>query len=101
MIADIDLAKGNVENIIKQGGTALTDMMELAKASESPNAYVTVAALMKTLLDANKDYVNMSNRKHEAKTEANGGNKKDSNVTNNNLIISTAEMLKMIKGENK
>lgn len=102
MIRDIDTAKDNVQNIITYGDSALADMMELAKQSESPRAYEVAASLMKTLLDANKDFVVMSNRKHtakeEAKTGGSGGNE-GPNVVNNNLVVSTTDLLKMLKGE--
>jgi len=100
MIEDIDKAKGNVQNIITYGDSALADMMELAKQSESPRAYEVAASLMKTLLDANKDFVLMSNRKHTAIDEAKGGgNQEGPNVVNNNLVVSTTDLLKMLKGD--
>jgi hypothetical protein len=101
MIKDIDTAKDNVQNIITYGDSALADMMELAKQSESPRAYEVAASLMKTLLDANKDFVVMSNRKHTAKEEAKGGggSSEGPNVVNNNLVVSTTDLLKMLKGE--
>jgi hypothetical protein len=55
---------------------------------------------MKTLLDANKDYVEMSTKRRYAKEEDPSADK-STNVTNNNLIVSTADLLKMIKGEDK
>jgi hypothetical protein len=51
---------------------------------------------MKTLLDANKDYVEMSTKKRYAKEEDVSN---QTQVTNNNLIVSTSDLLKMIKGD--
>jgi hypothetical protein len=96
---DIDKARSNIQNIISQGDQSLGDMMELAKQSESPRAYEVAANLMKTLLDANKDYVDMAMRKKYHKEELEGPKEAaQTNVTNNNLILSTTELLKMIKG---
>lgn len=97
-VKDIEQARQNVQNIIEQGDDALAEMIELAKQSESPRAYEVASTLMKTLLDANKDFVEMSHKKKFAMEEIDGP-KKESNVTNNNLIVSTADLLKMIKGE--
>ena len=94
-LADIELAKQNIENIISLGDDSIKEMVEIAKQSESPRAFEVVSTLMKTLLDANKDYVEMSTKKRYAKEET----KTETNVTNNNLIVSTADLLKMIKGE--
>jgi len=55
---------------------------------------------MKTMLDANKDYADISSKKKYAKEEVNGPKEAaQTNVTNNNLILSTADLLKMMKGE--
>jgi hypothetical protein len=101
-VQDIELARSNIKNIIEYGDDSLKEMINLAKQSESPRAYEVAATLMKTLLDANKDFVEMSTKKKYAKEEI--LHPKDeaatTNVTNNNLILSTADLLKMLKGEN-
>ncbi len=98
-LRDIELAKSNIQNIIELGDDAVKEMVSIAKQSESPRAFEVVSTLMKTLLDANRDFVEVSSKKRFAKEEAIGG-KKETNVTNNNLIISTADLLKMIKDGN-
>lgn len=100
-IKDIEQARGNIQNIIVQGDDALKEMIELAKQSQSPRAFEVASTLMKTLLDANKDFVEMSHKKKYAKEEIMKPREAaQTNVTNNNLIVSTADLLKMLKGEN-
>jgi hypothetical protein len=96
-IQDIELARQNVKNIIDLGDGAVREMVEIAKQSESPRAFEVVSTLMKTLLDANKEYVEISSKKKYAKEET--GEKPATQVTNNNLIVSTADLLKMLKGD--
>ncbi len=99
-IQDIELARSNIKNIIQQGDESLKEMIALAKQSESPRAFEVASTLMKTLLDANKDFVEMSHKKKYAKEELLGPKEAaQTNITNNNLILSTADLLKMIKGE--
>jgi hypothetical protein len=99
-IKDIEQARKNIQNIIVQGDDALKEMMALAKQSESARAFEVASTLMKTLLDANKDFVEMSTKKKYAVEEKNGPKEAaQTNVTNNNLILSTADLLKMIKGD--
>jgi hypothetical protein len=99
-IQDIEQARGNIKNIIEQGDDALKEMISLAKQSESPRAFEVASTLMKTLLDANKDFVEMSHKKKYAKEELLGPKEAaQTNITNNNLILSTADLLKMIKGD--
>lgn len=100
IVKDIGLAKKNIENIIKQGDDSLTEIISIAKQSQSPRAFEVVSALMKTLLDANKDFVDMSMKKKYAIDELNAPKEAaQTNVTNNNLIVSTADLLKMLKGD--
>jgi hypothetical protein len=99
-IQDIEKARKNIQNIIEKGDDALKEMMDLAKQSESPRAFEVASTLMKTLLDANKDFVDMSTKKKYAVEEKNGPKEAaQTNVVNNNLILSTADLLKMIKGD--
>jgi len=97
-LADLELARSNVANIINLGDDAVREMVEIAKQSESPRAFEVVSTLMKTLLDANKEYVEISSKKKMVKDEDAFG-KPEKNVTNNNLIVSTADLLSMLKGE--
>lgn len=102
-IQDIELARSNIKNIIQQGDDSLKEMIALAKSSESPRAFEVVSGLMKTLLDANRDFVEMSTKKKYAKEEILNPKEEQTttNVTNNNLILSTADLLAMIKGDRK
>lgn len=98
-VQDLETARQNIKGIIETGEDALKEMLTIAKQSESARGFEVVSTLMKTMLDANKDFVDISTKKKFAKEEI-AAPKQDVNVTNNNLIISTADLLKMIKGDN-
>jgi hypothetical protein len=101
-IRDIEIARKNIKNIIDKGDDALSKIVELANQSESPRAYEVASGMMKTLLDANRDFVDMSMKKKFHKEElVRPKESAQTNVTNNNLILSTADLLKMIKGESE
>lgn len=96
-LRDLELARSNIQNIIQTGDDSLKEMIDLAKQSESPRAFEVAATLMKTLLEANKDFVDISSKKKEYKSEKNKSpDSSQTNVTNNNLILSTADLLKML-----
>ena len=98
MIRDLELARSNIQNIIQQGDSSLQDMIDLAKQSESPRAFEVAATLMKTLLDANRDFIDVSTKKKDYKKEMSQSPESgQTNVTNNNLILSTTDLLKMLK----
>jgi|TARA_B110000977_G_scaffold199560_1_gene287296 hypothetical protein len=100
-LQDIELVRQNIASVIDIGKDAMHEMLEIAKQSEQPRAFEVVSTLMKTLLDANKEYSDISSKKKFATEEINGPKEAaQTNVTNNNLILSTADLLKMMKGEN-
>lgn len=98
-VQDLETARQNIKGIIETGEDALQEMLSIAKQSESARGFEVVSTLMKTLLDANKDFVDVSTKKKFAKEET-AAPKQEQNITNNNLIVSTADLLKMIKGDN-
>ena len=99
-LKDIEAVRQNIASVIDIGKDAMHEMLEIAKQSEQPRAFEVVGTLMKTMLDANKDYADISSKKKYAKEEVNGPKEAaQTNVTNNNLILSTADLLKMMKGE--
>ena len=92
----------DIQGVMTTGEEAMREMLEIAKQSEHPRAFEVVSTLMKTVLDANKDFADISSKKRFVKEEINGPKENaQTNVTNNNLIVSTADLLKMIKGENE
>ena len=98
VIDDIDLAKQNISELMNKGIDSLDELIAVAKQSQNPRAYEVVSTLMKTLIAANKEFVGMSEKKKYAKEDHPAG-QATTNVTNNNLILSTTDMLKMIKGD--
>lgn len=98
-IKDLETVRQNIQGIIETGNDAMREMLEIAKQSEQARAFEVVSTLMKTMLDANKDFADISTKKKFAKEEINAP-KEAAQVTNNNLIVSTADLLKMLKGNN-
>ena len=95
---DLEKVRSNIQDVMNTGQEAVREMLEIAKQSEQPRAFEVVSTLMKTLLDANKDFADVSTKKKFAKEELNAPKEAaQTNVTNNNLIVSTADLLKMLK----
>ena len=100
-LRDLDTVRTNIQNVIATGQDAMQEMLEIAKQSEQPRAFEVVSTIMKTMLDANKDFADISSKKKFAKEEINAPREAaQTNTVNNNLIVSTADLLKMIKGDN-
>lgn len=99
-LRDLEQVRQNIQGVMATGEEAMREMLEIAKQSEQPRAFEVVSTLMKTMLDANKDFADISTKKKFAKEELNAPKQQETNITNNNLIVSTADLLKMIKGDN-
>jgi hypothetical protein len=100
-LQDLDQVRTNIQGVIALGQDAMQEKLEIAKQSEQPRAFEVVSTLMKTMLDANKDFADISSKKKFAQEEINAPREAaQTNTVNNNLIVSTADLLKMIKGDN-
>jgi len=91
---DYEYARENFYNVIEKGTYALEEMLEVAKASEHPRAYEVVSTIMKTLVDANKDLVTMSDKKVK---DAPQEEQAQGTVNNNLFVGSTNELQKVLK----
>lgn len=85
---DFTYARENFYDVIEKGTEALEDMLRVAQTSGHPRAYEVVSTIMKTLMDANKDLVDLSDKKAK-KDEP----QKKQGVTNNNLFVGSTEQL--------
>jgi hypothetical protein len=96
---DYHYARENMYDVIERGTEALDYLLELAKASEHPRAFEVVSTLTKTLVDANKDLLEVQQKVKKLKEE----DKKDApqNVTNALFVGSTADLQKMLKGSDE
>ena len=95
---DYKYARENLYGVIEKSTDALDNLIDLAKAREHPRAFEVVAQLTKTLVDANKDLLDIQKKVKDLKREDKRENPK--NVTNALFVGSTAELQKMISGKN-
>jgi len=94
---DYEYARKNLYDIIEKGSGALEDIIDIAKQSESARAFEVATNLMKTMVDANKDLLELAKKNKELSKEEKEG---PSTVNNNLFVGSSAELLKMIRKEN-
>jgi 3-polyprenyl-4-hydroxybenzoate decarboxylase len=89
---DVEAAKKIHRDLMEKSQDALDNLIEFAKASESPRAYEVVANLIKTTSEVAKTLVEIKSKETKTKPEI-------QNNTQNNLFIgSTAELQKFLKG---
>jgi hypothetical protein len=94
--SDYEYARTNIMSAIEVGQKALEDMAEVARQSESPRAYEVTTQLIKTLVDSNKDLLELAKKRNELK-QATNKSENQNNVTNNNLFVTPTELLNMLR----
>jgi hypothetical protein len=88
-------SKENLQGIIDQGHEAMEEILNIAKAGQHPRAFEVYGTLLKNMVDANKELLNIQKQMREMDK-----NKKEVNNTNIDKAIfvgSTAELGKLLK----
>ena len=95
---DYYYARENLKEIISSAQQSIADLSSIASVSESPRAYEVLSTMMKTIVDANKDLLELQKSVKKLKEE----DQKDSpqNVTNALYVGSTGDLMKLIKDNN-
>ena len=96
---DYEYARGNIIATIEKGNEALNGILDVAGLGQHLRAYEVAANLVKTMVEANKELLDLNKKKKEIeKIEGKGA----AQTVNNNLFVgSTAELQRMIKEMNK
>tara|TARA_B100002019_G_scaffold94895_1_gene81743 strand:- start:136 stop:564 length:429 start_codon:yes stop_codon:yes gene_type:complete len=92
--ADYQYARDNLRSMINAAQQSIEDLSSIASTSESPRAYEVLSTLIKTIVDANKDLLELQRKVQLLKNE---GDSKPQNVTNALFVGSTSELQKLIK----
>jgi len=102
---DFTTARNNILDLINAGKMSLDNLVSLASQAQHPRMYEVLAGLIKTLVDANKDLLEIQSKIREIHSADTPQNNTDGNIINNNLFVgSTHElqrMLKTLSGKNK
>jgi hypothetical protein len=93
---DFEMARSNIHEVIQTGQEAIFKLGQIADSSQHPRAFEVLAKLMDTMLQANKDLMELQTKIREIKNidEPNSAHAKS--VTNNLFVGSTAELQKVI-----
>lgn len=91
--ADFTFARENMMQAILAGQDAVQEMFDIAKQSQHPRAYEVMSLLLKTILEGNKQLIEIQKIKAEAENLGDGPK-----TVNNNLFVgSTTDLHRFIK----
>jgi len=90
-------SKENLQGIIDQGKEAMEEIFQVAKAGQHPRAFEVYGTILKNMVDANKELLNIQKQMRDM----DGKQKETNNTTIDKAIFvgSTAELSKLIKGK--
>jgi len=90
---DYEYARANLRDTINHAKSALDELQNIASVTESPRAFEVYSQLTKTIVDANKDLLEL-----QAKLKRVREDQPKQQVTNNSLFVgSTQDLFKIIK----
>ena len=96
--SDYKYARENLRNIIDSAQSSIEDLASIASTSESPRAYEVLSTLMKTMVEANKDLLEIQKKVKALKEDTDSA---PQNVTNALFVGSTSELTKLIKQQSE
>lgn len=90
-------SKENLQGIIDQGQEAMEEILQIAKAGQHPRAFEVYGTLLKNMVDANKELLNIQKQMRDMDEEK----KKQSGTTIDKAVFigSTSELNKLLKGK--
>lgn len=90
---DFDTARNSIIGALETGQVALEQLSQIAVGSQHPRAFEVVAKLVDTIRDTSESLVDLHKQKQQKHVE--------NNTVNNKLIISTNDLLKMLKNKDE
>jgi len=95
---DFATARNNLHQIIHKGNDALEEALLVAKTSEHPRAFEVVGQLIKTLVDANKDLLDIQKKLKDLKKNDEQKGPQSVQAENAIFVGSAAELQALVNG---
>jgi hypothetical protein len=90
-------SKENLQEIIDAGKDAMEELRQIASAGQHPRAFEVYGTLLKNMVEANKELLNIQKQMREMDGKKNQGN--ETKIDKAIFVGSTAELNKLIKGK--
>lgn len=95
---DYSIIRKNLYELIETGKDAVSSILDVAKAGDSPRAYEVVSQMLKTVAEINKDVLEVHDKVKKIKEDK--FNLTQKNTTNNTIYVgSTSELQDLINPE--
>lgn len=94
---DFEMARANIYEVIQNGQEAMMKLGQIADSSQHPRAFEVLGKLMDTMLQANKELLELQTKIREINVIDSPVNEKAQTINNNLFVGSTTELQKMIE----
>ena len=94
---DFEMARSNIHEVIQNGTFAIEKLAQIADSSQHPRAFEVLAKLMDTMLQANKDLLELQKNIRAISAADAPQNDQAKSVTNNLFVGSTADLQKALE----
>jgi hypothetical protein len=94
---DFEAARANLYEVIQTGKEAIDKLTEIAGQSQHPRAFEVLAKLMDTVVNTNKELLELQSKIREIDAKDSPINEKAQTINNNLFVGSTAELQKVLK----
>ena len=94
---DFEMARSNIHEVIQNGTFAIEKLAQIADSSQHPRAFEVLAKLMDTMLQANKDLLELQKNIRTISAADAPQNDQAKSVTNNLFVGSTADLQKALE----
>lgn len=94
---DFQAARANLYEVIQTGQEAMDKLTEIAAQSQHPRAFEVLAKLMDTMVNTNKELLELQTKIRQIDAADSPTNEKAQTVNNNLFVGSTTELQKVLK----
>jgi predicted transcriptional regulator len=94
---DFEAARANIYEVIQNGQEAMFKLGQIADSSQHPRAFEVLGKIMETMLQANKDLLELQTKIRDINVIDSPISEKAQTINNNLFVGSTAELQKVIE----
>ena len=96
LVDSYEQTKANLQDLIDNGKDAMDELRQIASAGQHPRAFEVYATLLKNMVDANKELLNVQKQMRDMDGKKKEG---DTRIDKAIFVGSTAELSKLVKGK--
>ena len=98
LVDSYEQTKSNLQDLIDNGKDAMDELRQIASAGQHPRAFEVYATLLKNMVDANKELLNVQKQMRDMDGKKKEG---DTRIDKAIFVGSTAELSKLVKSKSE